>query len=370
MTRIAYLVHNLGDPAVARRIAMLRNAGAEVRVAGFSRDDRPPEEIAGARATMLGRTHDAALSQRAQMVARNLLQAGVLREVTAGADIVIARNLEMLVLGARGQGRAKLVYESLDIHRSLLGTGVAHRMLRALERALIARSALLITSSPAFVREYFLPVQRVTTPTLLLENKLLRLDGSSPARSASPSAPVPWTIGWFGNLRCRRTLATLRAIADQGEGHVEILVAGKPSPAEFPDFAADIAHPRIRFVGPYTAAQLPELYAQCHFAWAIDYFEEGLNSTWLLPNRLYEAAAHGCVPIALRSVETGRWLAERSAGLLLHPAEDAADTVGTRLRTLQPSTFAALQEGIRQIPADDLVAGPGDCRRLLEALTT
>ena len=39
-----------------------------------------------------------------------------------------------------------------------------------------------------------------------------------------------------------------------------------------------------------------------HFTWAIDFYEAGANSDWLLPNRLYEGGAHGAVPIALAGV--------------------------------------------------------------------
>ena len=63
-TRIAYLVHDLNDPAVARRIAMLRTAGADVAVAGFHRGARAPDAVAGAPATDLGRTADLASDGR------------------------------------------------------------------------------------------------------------------------------------------------------------------------------------------------------------------------------------------------------------------------------------------------------------------
>ena len=162
-------------------------------------------------------------------------------------------------------------------------------------------------------------------------------------------------------------LAQLRALADAGQGRIRILIAGKPSPAEFPDFAAQAAHPQIDFVGAYRPEELGALYARCHFAWAIDYFEEGLNSTWLLPNRLYEAAAFGVVPIALEGVETARWLAAHGAGLVL-PAAEASATLEARLLGLDAPGYAALQGQVAAIPPGDLIAGPADCALLLDAL--
>lgn len=368
-SRIAYFVHNLADAAVARRIAMLRAGGATVTVAGFCRDETAPTQVAGAPAIPLGRTHDAALRQRAGQVARNLAMPDTMVDAARGADVIVARNLEMLALARTAQRRAgvpRLVYESLDIHRSLLGDGFASRALRAVERRLMRSADLLIYSSPAFHEHYFAPFQDVAIPALLVENKLLRLDGDAAPDNTRTPGP-PWTIGWFGNLRCRRTLAILIALAEAGAGEIEILIAGKASPAEFPDFAAQVARPRIRYVGPYAATDLPELYRRCHFAWAIDYFEEGLNSTWLLPNRLYEAGAFHTVPIALRGVQTGRWLAEHGAGLLLGP-QDPAPAVLERLRTLDAAGYETLRQAVAAIPRSDLIADVTDCAALTAAL--
>ena len=131
--RVAYFVHNLADAAVARRIAMLHAGGAEVIVAGFCRAETAPLTVAGAPAVALGRTHDAALKQRAGQVARNLVRPRAMVEAARGADVIVARNLEMLALARSAQRRAgvpRLVYESLDIHRSLLGGGIASKALR------------------------------------------------------------------------------------------------------------------------------------------------------------------------------------------------------------------------------------------------
>lgn len=369
MTRIAYLVHNLSDAAVARRVTMLRAAGAEVTVAGFCRDAEPPREVAGAPAVSLGRTHDAALRQRAQQVLGNRLRPARLLDAVKGADVIVARNLEMLALAAFAKRRARvprLVYESLDIHRSLLGSGPAHRAMRAVERRLMRPADLLLSSSPAFLREYFLPMQRLAIPSLLVENKLLWLDGTPPAPIAPPPGP-PWRIGWFGNLRCARTLDILATLAEQADGAIEVLIAGKASPAEFPDFERQVQRPHLRYHGPYKPADLPILYGQCHFAWAIDYFEEGLNSTWLLPNRVYEAASAGAVPIALETVETGRWLAAHGAGLLLRPGEEGG--LRDRLIALAPAAYERMRARITAIPRADLIADIGDCRALLQAVS-
>ncbi|TIV51701.1 MAG: glycosyl transferase family 1, partial [Mesorhizobium sp.] len=62
------------------------------------------------------------------------------------------------------------------------------------------------------------------------------------------------------------------------------------------------------------------IYREAHFSWAIDFFEQGQNSEWLLPNRLYEGCRFGAVPISMASTETGRFLKQQDIGVLLSEA--------------------------------------------------
>ena len=51
--------------------------------------------------------------------------------------------------------------------------------------------------------------------------------------------------------------------------------------------------------------------------------EEGGNSDWLLPNRLYDSIAYGAVPIGLKGVEMGCWLARNDVGVVVeHPVAE------------------------------------------------
>ncbi|WP_404338492.1 glycosyltransferase [Sphingomonas sp. MMS12-HWE2-04] len=365
--KLLYIVHDLHNSAVIRRVQMFHAAGIDVTVAGFRRRDEVPATVAGAPAIDLGRTQDAKFVQRVAAVLRNVALPGRLLAAARGCDVIVGRNLEALALALRARKaapEARMVYECLDIHRLLLGSSKPAKLLQAIEARMLAHVDLVLTSSPAFERDYFAHRPTLRAPVMLLENKLLVLEGAPPQPLAPPAGP-PWVIAWFGMLRCAKTLDILAALAAKHGGAIEVHIAGRPSPAVFEDFEARVAAAaHLRYLGPYTAADLPRLYQPCHFAWAIDYFEEGLNSKWLLPNRLYEATSFGAVPIALHSVETGKWLDAHRAGLTIDDDLAGLDALGT----LSPERYAGLREDVAAIPQADLTATIDDCRALRAAL--
>jgi hypothetical protein len=370
--KLAYFVHDLADPAVTRRVRMLRAGGAEPVVLGFRRAEAAPSEIAGAPAVDLGRTYDARLGHRARATAMAALGSGRWRKLLASSEVVVARTLEMLAVAEAARRTCglggDLVYECLDIHRLMLGQGAKSRAMRAVERALMRRARLLIVSSPAFLANYFEPLQGVgrslAIDTLLVENKVLELDAAPPRKPARPAGP-PWRIGWMGAIRCARSLDILTDLAARRPDLVEVRIHGRPAYTEFADFDVQVAAaPGVSFEGPYTAADLPRIYGDVHFSWAIDYMEAGLNSAWLLPNRIYESGRYGATPIALAGVETGRWLAQRGFGLRI---ADPSELEGA-LERLTPEGYGQLRAQLEAVPLDALRADAADCRRLVDAI--
>ncbi|UVI39065.1 hypothetical protein [Qipengyuania spongiae] len=363
--KIGYLVHNLNDPAVARRCEMFVRGGASVVVAGFCRDDVVSPAMARYKPLNLGRAEDAAFARRAFSTLRTAIFHGPLARYFERCDTVCARNLEQLAIARILVGERPLVYECLDIHRSLVGSGLAARAIQVVEGALLRRVDLLLTSSTAFVENHFADTT-LDAPVELVENKLLLREDASWAPEPTAHEPsLPVRIGWFGMLRCRRTLDFLSHLAAASSGRVEVLVAGKPSPAELPHLAEVVgATPGMTYHGAYRYEDLPELYGRCHLAWTVDWFEDGLNSSWLLPNRLYEPLAYGVVPIAMHDVEVGRWLAANDAGLLVSSADDARE----KILALTVEALYVLQTAALRIDRSKLVAGDEDCRALVRTL--
>jgi succinoglycan biosynthesis protein ExoL len=268
-----------------------------------------------------------------------------------GADVIVARNLDMLAIAAAAQmmirPRPPMIYECLDIHGLMTDPGVKGRMMRVAERRLLAQTASLIVSSPAFVREYFAPVQGWKGPVALVENKLwIGEDGlSRPTPRPAETLPETWSadrpmvLGWVGTLRCARSLALLAEVADRLGPRLHVALHGIVHHHAVPDFDEIVAtRSNMIWHGAYDYPDgLVRIYRSCDLVWAQDLWQWGTNSTWLLPNRIYEASYFGCPSLAVDGSETGSRVAA-GLGWTIPAPEPAA--LATLLERLSPAEVA------------------------------
>jgi succinoglycan biosynthesis protein ExoL len=370
--KIAYFVHDLNDPAVHRRVRMLQTGGAQISLLGFCRGHPRTPDVQGVVPVLLGQTADARFPQRIKAVAQAALNAGAWRAAVTGADVILARHLETLALATLARRHfapgVRLIYECLDIHTLMVSPGLPGKVLRRLERLLLRGSQGIMVSSPAFVREHLAKIHPVLPPVILAENKVLASEIPDTPVTLTPPAAPPWRIGWFGVLRCQRSLHALASLARTYPGQVEIVLRGRPALNVLTDFHDVVAAtPGMSFHGAYDRlTDLPAIYRDVHLTWAIDFYEPGKNSSWLLPNRIYEGTLYGAVPLALASVETGRWLAAHGAGLLL------GDNIETELPAFfsryNAASHTAAYEALARIPRGALVDDDSTCNSLVAAL--
>lgn len=373
--RLLYLVHDLADPAVRRRTMMLQAGGASVSIAGFSRSQKSVSKIEGVDPIELGNTENGDFIQRAVAVAKSTLTIGKKFSHLTKPDVIIARNLEMLVIAVRlrsffGSPKLKIVYECLDIHRLMLRKDVLGNALRGLEKHLLRQASLVITSSPGFVRNYFKPFAGVTQPIEIIENRHLELiDGSATdGHDAGMLPQTPWKIGWFGALRCKRSLEVLSQFTQQEQGNFRVVLRGIPSLDVFPDFHDFVnAQPFMSFAGRYKNPEdLSAIYQDVHFSWVIDLFESGQNSAWLLPNRLYEGCRFAAVPIAVKNTEIAEFLSAMKIGI---PMEElSVSELSNALGTLTSDDFNAHRNAVTSLPRKTWVCNLKDCQNLVSKI--
>lgn len=375
----AYFGPDCTDSAVIRRIGSLRQEGLRVigftfRRRRFNRDYQPDWENVA-----LGVARDADYRARAWALLRAIPRVAARRRRLRRAALFYARNLDLALLAvvARGisRSRAPLAYEVLDVRPALLGDGWRARLMRAAERVVLARAQLLVVSSPAFVREYFAPVQGYRGDWFLLENKIhgpqlrastRRGDGRA-AADLEGLRPGRLVIGWFGTLRCPRSLDMLAELCRALPGRVAVYLRGYPTETGLEPFLAEVErHPNMVYGGEFASpADLPDIYGAIDLAWCFDYLEPEGNSRWLLPNRLYDAGYFNVPALAETGTETGRVVEERGLGWTV--AEPVVPNLTRLLGALDDALLARRREHIATLPRS-LFCDEDDTGQLLRAL--
>jgi succinoglycan biosynthesis protein ExoL len=370
MTRIAFFGHDAADAAVRRRVQGFRDDGLDV--VGFTMRRR--DDVATDWQNVdLGRTFDAAYGQRIKSIIQGAKLAAAQRGLLASADVIYARNLDMLAtafLAKRHTGlKTPVIYESLDVHRLLTRKDVIGLMLRRAEGFLLKRTKRLVVSSPGFLKNYFEVRHRGQYKAGLVENRLAAGAeyGPRPARDAQLRPASELRIGWVGVLRCRRSLGLLVDLARKLGPQVRIILHGIPALTEIPDFHERIQSiPNIEFHGRYKAPEdLSRIYGELDVVWAGDFMEAGYNSVWLLPNRLYEGGYYAVPAIAPEGTQTAKWINSRGAGFTI--AEDLACTLPGLVRSLiaDRGAIAVKRSHLLDLPESTFVAPRGELAALI-----
>ena len=372
MTRIAFFGHDAADAAVRRRVQGFRDDGLDVT--GFTMRRRD-EGVTGWDNVDLGKTFDGAYVQRVRSIVRGARLAAAQREKLAAADIIYARNLDMLATAFLAKRHARLktpvIYEALDIHRLLTRRDPIGFIFRRIEGALLKRTRRLVVSSPAFLWNHFEKHHRNHYQHTLLENRLAAgADyGPRPAPHAGQSGPI--RLGWVGVLRCSRSLDLLLHTANQLRDRVSIVMHGQPALTEIPDFHARLeGHPNVSFHGRYRSPEdLASIYANLDAVWAGDFMEAGFNSLWLLPNRLYEGGYYAVPSIAPAGTQTAAWADQHGSGFAV--PEDLGQTLPRLIDQMaaNPAMLAEKRARLLALPDATFVAERGELARLInEAL--
>ncbi|MFQ6550857.1 hypothetical protein AAD018_000760 [Aestuariibius insulae] len=367
---IAFFGHNVNDAAVARRAAAFQKAGHEV--IGYMPRRGPAKPVPWANVD-LGETFDGAYWQRIKNVRSGFHITREYKEDLERATILYARNLDMLALTVTLRRnlrlKAPIVYECLDVHHRLTGDALTARMLRRAERAFLKQTSLVVISSPRFATEHFRKYYPKVCRTFLIENRLIDVPDLPPRPSPPEHASTgPLRIGWFGNLRCRRSLDLLLDLARTYPTDIEVTLRGYPARTVIPDLEGEIEGiPNITFHGRYEAPKdLEAIYSEVDLVWAGDWYEDEANSVWLLPNRIYEGGYFATPALAPAGTETARWIAENGAGLLLDsPVETSLPAAISRL-IADRSDISTMQKKLLNAPRSLFVEEPELIDRMIE----
>ena len=371
---IAFFAHERGDARVMKRIAALQAQGKEVIGFTFHRVRDKPDIAPTWENIHLGTTYNRRYLQRLSVFAKCMGILWANRQRLGNCSTLYVVNTDNALLALLGRffsgRRVPLVLELADIQPAMTGNGIVSKILRSIERFVLKRVSLLVTTSPGFVRNYFEPIQGYTGEIFLLENKVYpshQLPPEISDRTSPIASGRPWVIGCFGALRCERSLEIMHELALKLGDRVRFVLRGYPAGTITDDFEKLLGDiPNFQFLGPYNYPDdLAEMYAGIDFNWAFDMSDPNGNSAWLLPNRIYEGGCFGVPVIAAKETETGRWIEQHELGRTF--AEPLLESLFHFFETVSQTDWQTLKTRC-MATRRDAFTGESDYTRLAQRL--
>lgn len=366
--RIAYFAGDATNPTVRLRVRSFMDLGADVIGFTFRRNKFHTDFVPFWENVPLGETRDRNYLERFFPIARAILRIRPHREKLREVDILYARMFDSAVIAMMVRWLfkldAKLVYEIEDVQAVFFRKGFVGWLFRLLERRLLRSADLVTVASPGFAEGYLVPTQGYNQPTFLLENRI-QLD-EIPSRDAPPSPAATawqdiqdrWVIGWFGTLRCEKSMRILSEIAERLGDKVLIYTRGFPTETGLDAYMEIVnRHDNWVYDGPYTMPDdLEEMYGRVHFVWCLDFLDENGNSELLLACRMYHGGYFGAVPIFTAQSQMAKHLAPHNIGHSV--ASPYTDDLCQLIETMEWDQYVSERERVLSV-RDELFLDDG-----------
>ena len=353
---LAYFAGDATNPTVRLRIGSFLRQGVDVIGFTFRRNKFHQDFEPFWDNIPLGQIRDRNYAQRIVAVIRSLATIWRHRASLRQVEVLYARLFDaaFIAMVTRWLLRldARLVYEIEDVQAVFFKNSIAGRIFRYLERRLLAAADLVVVPSPGFSEGYLTPRQGYDGPVFLLENRI-QFD-EIPPKEAPPSPRAErwrettdrWVIGWFGTLRCTKSMKLLTRIAERLGDKVLIYTRGYPTEIGLDTYLEIVnRYPNWVYEGEYTMPDdLEDLYGQVHFSWCLDFFDENGNSELLLACRMYHGGYFGAVPIFTQQSQMAHHLAPYGIG---HAVSDPyVDDVCNLLEKMTWDRYVAEREAV------------------------
>lgn len=292
---IVFALPILGHPRHAKRISMLIQSGFKVEAIAFERDYHQGR-LPDCTVTKLGKIKSGYYLRRTFIFLKSLF---IIRRAIIRNDAVYAFGADMalaVVIAGIGLNRP-VIFEVGDLRGIETKKNLAGVLVRLLVRFTANSSKLLVATTSGFIDEYYRKWLNVTTPALIIENKLENDSFTSipkemyETKKGLPLIDRPLRIGYFGILRDSWSLDVLEKLALTYPEKIEIIFAGLPADnINIAELANKIKN--IEFLGTYESPQdLPMLYGNVDMVWACypPFKPDDWNFRLARPNRFYES---------------------------------------------------------------------------------
>lgn len=265
---------------------------------------------------------------------RYLRALSLIRKHALSVDIVYAFGIDLGLLGIVAclgmSARPVIVSDVMDIRKVLLSKTWAGKIARVMQKYTVRRIDLMVVTSAAYISEYYANIAGVLPRKhLVIENKILSKQFlSSKMQESATFEKLPTrcalVIGYFGVLRCARSLEVLLAFASQGQGQVKVILRGILMDTE--NFRSRIAsNPYVDYSGEYLYPDdMRGMYSSIDLIWACYPYSEvdPENWRWARTNRFYEGCFFDCPVIVALGTQDAKEVLHLAIGLVI----DLSDT--------------------------------------------
>lgn len=327
--RIAIIAPSYINTNIVKCASGLRDCGAYVHLFCFKRKTYPASDL-NFPVTILGIIDHRKYLKRFPKIVTAAIKN---RRSLLAFDCIYAFNWEMALLAIIAvwgmTTKPVIVLQTQDIRTKMLDSGILGRALRFLERRVLSRINLLSVSSIHYLKNYYVPIQKLLNcPSFVLENKLFHFNSSgygySGHRSVRGSHGI--VIGYFGLIRCWKSCDILQKTVDRGRGKILLYLRGIPrmlrNVSDLNEYAARSEH--ITYEGEYrTPEDLVEMFSRIDILWIASPYEDDCQEQsawrWKRTNRFYMGCFFGKPMIAWKNTADGDEVEKYDLGLTIEP---------------------------------------------------
>jgi succinoglycan biosynthesis protein ExoL len=252
-----------------------------------------------------------------------------------------------------------------DLPRILSDDGIAARIARNIDRWSARTADGLVVTSRAFIEDYYLPLIGKRLPeSFVLENRVDAAETGPRLQSPGHAGDGPIRIGYFGLLRCQRSLQILTAAARAAPERISVIVRGH---CQIDKYTCDRATelPNFRIGGPYRSPDdLAELYSNCDVVWSCYPYEPAnVNSRLAQTNRFYEACYFSRPQICQAGTNDARKAIELGIGIAVDLS--SIETAASEITHLNRGQLAAMGDHLARVP-ESVFTYQGEARQIVE----
>lgn len=327
---------------------MLKNSGANVVMAGFTRNNFPATEKNNYSITVFGRVvHGNYIKRLIKLVPAIL----ALRREARKHDVMYCFTLDAIIILriAMFGMRRKWVYQVQDIRPIFFGERLKNKFVRFLEENILRKVDLVVLSSEEYFTGHFQPSYLLDRNKIeVIENKIDRNSIGESGFSASNNTGRI-VFGYFGVLRCVRSWEILYELCKDNPDSVGLYIRGKPD--AMPSIENEVKHfENVEYGGLYRSPDdLSELYGTVDLVWACYPYSESDNGNWRMARtiRYYEALAFGKPVIVQKGTAQAKDVARWNIGLAVDMAEPAR--VKSQLSHITVDDIAVWRQNIAKL---------------------